>query len=176
MFGYLLEMSVRVSRGLTKMSRQKRSSREATSGTSTSIKKAKQQATKQCFRNGRENTIGSTRLSPGFVTRWIVIRCTLRPYTVRLVRSMNAICSLSRMFMSPGSPGPLTRKSAISLDHAGSGVHKAALARKRAEAARARGESVAASRLCNLCQSDALCRRLIFPREQGWDRYSTCAL
>ena len=52
-------------------------------------------------------------------------------------------------------------------------MHKSALVRKRAEAARARGESVVQSSPIEL---DALCRRLIFPREQGWDGYSTCAL
>ena len=101
-----------------------------------------------------ESTIASTRL----------LNCALcKKYEGHLQSLKN--------FNTAWITGSTNQKVSSILDNEGSGVHKAALARKRAEAARARGESVMQSR-----QSDALCQRLIFPREQGWDEYLTCAL
>ena len=172
MSGCLREMSVRASRGLTKMTGRKRCSGEAASDSSSSTKKAKRdKLRKQRLRNGRESTIANTRHFPGFAARWSVIRYTSRPYTVRFVRSTKDICSLSRILTLPGSPGPLTRKSAIFWIMLGAGCTRPRW-RERGQ----RPLEHMASRLCNLRQSDALCRRLIFAREQGWDGYSTCAL
>ena len=140
MSGCLREMSIRASRGLTKMSGRKLCGGEAASGSSSSAKKAKRQVTKKTFEKW-QSTIASTRLS------WL--RCEMERDTAHFVSLNCALCkkyeghlqSLKNL-NTAWITGSTNQKVSSILDHAGSGVHKATLARKRAEAARAHGELV----------------------------------
>ena len=145
MSGCLCEMSVCASRGLTKMSGQKRCSGEAASGSSSSTKKAKRQVTKATFQKWqREHNREHQTLS------WH--HCEMERDTVHIA---SLHCALYKKYeghlqsLKNFNAAWITRstnqKVSNILDRAGSGVHKAALARKRAEASRAHGESVVQS-------------------------------
>ena len=113
---------------------------------------------KQRLRNGREHDHEHQTLS------WL--RCEMERDTVHFVRFVRIkyeghLQSLKN-FNAAWITGSTNQKVSSILDNDGSGVHKAALARKRAEAARARGESVMQSSPIGCALST-----LDLPSEQG---------
>ena len=138
MSGRLQVMSVHVQLGRTKMTGRKRSQEPASASSS---KKAKRQVTKATFNKWqREHDREHQTLS------WL--RCEMDRDNIHVASLHCDLCKKYeghlqslKSFNAAWITGSTNQKVSNVVDHAGSEVHKAAMSRKRAESAKARGES-----------------------------------
>ena len=91
---------------------------------------------------------GTIKLCPGFVAILSETSATWRLSTALCVRHTRTACSLSELFKGTGSTN---QKVSNALDHATSEVRKVAMTRKRADAAKASGESAVLSSPIGRC-------------------------